>query len=129
MIDDRHRDRGSASVWVLAIGLCVVLFAGALTTVGSAIVARQRAQIAADLGALAGAQQSARGTATACARAARLVSANGAALGGCLVDGLDVVVTAVVRVAGLGWARAVARAGPIRTPDALFKTGTLVSVP
>jgi secretion/DNA translocation related TadE-like protein len=103
------RDRGSASLWLLGVGLAVVLVAVAAAMIASAVVARHRAQAAADLGALAGAARVADGEATACDRAAELVRANGAHLVGCRVDGLDVVVTVEV-----GRARASARAGPVR---------------
>jgi secretion/DNA translocation related TadE-like protein len=105
-----NRDRGSASLWLLGVGLAVVLLGAVAATVASAVVARHRAQAAADLGALAGAVRAAQGEAAACARAAELVRANLARLVGCRLDGLDLVVTAEV-----GPARASARAGPVRT--------------
>ncbi len=104
-----NRDRGSASLWLLGVGLGVVLLGVMAATVASAVVARHRAQAAADLGALAGAARAAQGEAVACARAAELVRANRARLVGCRLDGLDLVVTAAV-----GPARATARAGPVR---------------
>jgi secretion/DNA translocation related TadE-like protein len=108
-----NRDRGSASLWLLGVGLAVVLLGVVAATVASAVVARHRAQAAADLGALAGASRAAQGEAVACARAAELVRANRARLVGCRLDGLDLVVTAEV-----GLARATARAGPVRaSPD------------
>ncbi len=105
-----NRDRGSASLWLLGVGLAVVLLGAVAATVASAVVARHRAQAAADLGALAGAARAAQGEAAACARAAELVRANRARLVGCRLDGLDLVVTAEV-----GPARASARAGPVRS--------------
>jgi secretion/DNA translocation related TadE-like protein len=86
------------------------------------MAARHRAQVAADLGALAGARYAVAGQDTACRRAAVIVTRNGARIAGCRLDGLDLVVTAEVAVsgapAGLGPARASARAGPARaTPD------------
>jgi secretion/DNA translocation related TadE-like protein len=98
---------------VLGIGLAVVVLGVALAAVGSALVARQRAQAAADLGALAGATLVIQGEAAACGRAGELVGANGGRLGACRADGLDLVVTAEVEVAGVGTARASARAGPV----------------
>ena len=68
---------------------------------------------AADLGALAGAALVLQGGPAACDRAADLVAADGGRLAGCRVDGLDLIVTAQVEVAGLGTARASARAGPV----------------
>ncbi|GLP73423.1 hypothetical protein TUM20983_05330 [Mycobacterium antarcticum] len=84
--------------------------------VGSAVIARHRAQAAADLAALSAAGHLAAGQQTACASAAALTTAMSATLASCTVEDLDVVVTAEVAV-GLGrWgvhaARAAARAGP-----------------
>ena len=82
---------------------------------GGLLVARHRAQSAADLGALAGALRAVEGTGVACPAADRIVRANGGRLVACRVEGLDVVVT--VRVAGpAGWGSAEesARAGPAR---------------
>lgn len=116
MNGDADRDRGSASVLVLCVGLATVLFGGGLAAVGAAVVARHRAQAAADFGALAGAVDALFGEATACGRAGLLVGANGARMTGCRLDGLDVVVTVEVvphgPAARLGVATAAARAGP-----------------
>ena len=101
-------DRGSASIWLLAVGFVVVSVGTAAALVGVARTDRHRAQAAADLGALAGARYAIAGTGTACARAGEIVSANGARLLDCRLEGLDLVVTA-----GLGPARAAARAGPV----------------
>ena len=107
------RDRGSASVLVLAAGLVVVLIGLAVATVASAVVARHRAQAAADLGALAGAARAIDGETAACARAAQVVAYNLARLTGCRAVGLDLIVTAeVAGPAGLS-AYASARAGPV----------------
>jgi secretion/DNA translocation related TadE-like protein len=119
-------DRGSATVLVLAVGLLTVLVALAFAAVGSAIVARHRAQTAADLGALAGAARALDGTDAACARAAEIVGRNRAVLTACELDGLDVIVTAEATPAGLaavfGTAHASARAGPVE-PDEAGETG------
>lgn len=115
----RRSDRGSASLWALGVGLAVLLFAGAVAAAGSALVARHRAQSAADLGALAGAVRAAEGPGTACQWASQIVEANGARLVECRLDGLDVVVGAQAEPAGIGGVagavRAWARAGPIQT--------------
>jgi secretion/DNA translocation related TadE-like protein len=114
-------DRGSASLWVLGVGLAVLLFAGAVAAAGSVLVAKHRAQAAADLGALAGAVRAAEGPDVACARARQIIEGNGASLVECRVDGLDVVVGVDVEPAGVGRpigpARARARAGPPRALD------------
>lgn len=110
-------DRGSATVWVLAAGL-VMVSAGALgAAYGSAVVARHRAQVAADLGALAGAARAVFGASAACAEARRIVVANSAALAACQLDGLDLTITAQVN-ASIGVATATARAGPVRAATA-----------
>jgi secretion/DNA translocation related TadE-like protein len=115
------RDRGSASVWLLAVGLLLVAAGAAGGTVGAAHVASHRAQAAADLGALAGAARAIEGSAAACARAAELVAANGAGLVDCRLDGLDLTVTVQVSaapMAGVGRAAtATARAGPVRADE------------
>lgn len=81
---------------------------------GAAVVARHRAQAAADMAALAGAAHLAAGPALACRRAGQIAAMTGAVVRGCSVDGLDVVVTAAVRTGlRIGDAVAVARAGPV----------------
>lgn len=111
----RGSDQGSASIWLLGVGLAVTVFAGAVAMAGGAAVARHRAQAAADLGALAGAVHAADGVEAACAVAAEIVRANGARPAGCAVAGLDVTITVEVDAPG-GWgtAKGVARAGPVR---------------
>jgi secretion/DNA translocation related TadE-like protein len=111
-------DRGSASLWVLAVGALVVSVALAVALSGAAMTARHRAQVSADLGALAGARHAAEGAQGACARAEMIVARNGTVLVGCRLDGLDLVVdvTASWLLPGLGAARASARAGPVRAP-------------
>ncbi|MEV1328277.1 Rv3654c family TadE-like protein [Micromonospora costi] len=112
------RQRGGATVCLLAVGLVFVLVAVAGAAAGAARTARQQALVAADLGALAGAGRAVEGDASACARAADLVSRNGGRLVACRLDGLDVLVTAEVVVSPLPGltrlATATARAGPVR---------------
>lgn len=113
------RDRGSASVWWLAVGLALLGAGLAGAAVGAAHVARHQAQSAADLAALAGAARAGEGTAAACARAAEIVAANQARLTDCQLDGLDITVTVEMTPAGVvsGVAIATARAGPRRADD------------
>ena len=85
--------------------------------VGSAVVARHRAQAAADLAALAAAARIPSGGTAACARAtavAREMRVDGVQ---CQVDGLDVVVTAEVAVVFAG--RTGGRAGGASGVDSL----------
>lgn len=82
--------------------------------VGSVVLARHRAQAAADLAALAAAQGIAAGGPAACGWAQNVAEAMGARLRGCRVAGLDVTVSVSVDT-GLrlgGQAEAAARAGP-----------------
>ncbi len=113
-----ENDRGSVTVWILSAGLVIVLVAAGLAMGGGAVVARHRAQAAADLAALAGAMRTWEGETAACERAANLSSRNDATLLACRLDGLDVIVTVAVVLelpATLGAARASARAGPADT--------------
>ncbi len=82
--------------------------------VGSAVVARHRAQAAADLAALAAAARLAAGPEPACAQAEAVARKMRVNTTGCTVDDLDVVVTIEVPlgVGGWGTAHAAARAGP-----------------
>jgi secretion/DNA translocation related TadE-like protein len=104
---------------VLAAGLVTVLMALAVAAAGAAMVARHRAQAAADLAALGGAGHAVEGEETACAAAAELVADNGGRMVSCHLDGWDLTVTAEVvpaNVAALaGSAHASARAGPVES--------------
>ena len=108
----RSGDRGSATVVAAAMVAVLLCITGAGAYLGSVVVARHRAQAAADLAALAAAARLPSGVAAACARAAAVAHAMRVDDAQCDVDGLDVVVTAQVVVAFAGAARAVARAGP-----------------
>lgn len=86
---------------------------------GSAVVARHRAQAAADLAALAAAARLPSGAAAACDRATAVARAMRVDDARCQVDDLDVIVTVSITVrfgvAFTGAARAAARAGPVDT--------------
>lgn len=92
-----NRDRGSATVWVAmaATVLCAVF--AAVLAMGQAVVARHRAGAAADLAALAAADHALWGTTAACARAAEVAGAQGAAMVRCAVRGEIADVTAEAR--------------------------------
>ncbi|MFF0467092.1 Rv3654c family TadE-like protein [Micromonospora zamorensis] len=119
-LDDGPPDaqRGGATVLLLAIGLVFVLFGMFGAAIAAAGMAGQRAMVAADLGALAGAAQALDGDAVACASAADIVGRNAGRLVGCHLEGLDVLVTVEVAFTPLpGLTRGVtstARAGPVR---------------
>jgi len=128
-------ERGSGTVLTLGlVAAALVLIAGVALLAG-AQAARGAAQAAADLGALAAAEQLAAlvrpggpqgwvqrevqrevagqaGADAACAIAREVVAANGAGLTGCALLGGGVVRVTAVRPGAVGAARATARAGP-----------------
>lgn len=97
------------------IGALVSVSLGAIH-VGAAVLARHRAQSAADLSVLAAAGWLPAGKEFACRGADRVSGAMGAQVQGCEVDGLDVSISVTVALGG--WigsqAQASARAGPNR---------------
>jgi secretion/DNA translocation related TadE-like protein len=101
---------------VTAAAMVVVLLSitGGSVYLGSAVVARHRAQAAADLAALAAAARLAAGPEAACAQAKAVAHEMRVSITGCAVDDLDIVVETEVRLAvgGRGSAQAAARAGP-----------------
>ncbi|WP_107079466.1 Rv3654c family TadE-like protein [Micromonospora sp. MH33] len=111
-------ERGGATVCLLAVGLVLVLVGLFGAGLGAARCARHQARNAADFAALGGAGRAIEGAGEACGRAAALAAANGGRLTACRLDGVDVVVTAEVRVAPLPGlartARVTSRAGPAR---------------
>lgn len=111
-----QRERGSASVLVLAIGSVVLMVGLASALAGSVIAARQRAHQAADFAALAAAGYVQEGRGKACDHAAQVASANGARMTSCRLDGCDAIVTVVAALPtslkSLGLVTATARAGP-----------------
>ncbi len=82
-------DRGSGTVLGLAAMGVLLSTMLALGMIGGAVIARQQAQNAADLGAVAGAQTLKIGgnAQAACTRATQLVEANGGQLDDCSVTG------------------------------------------
>ncbi|WP_420041848.1 Rv3654c family TadE-like protein [Gordonia sp. MP11Mi] len=106
---------GAAVIAVLAAALVSVLY------VGAAVLARHRAQSAADMGALAAAAVHVSGSADVCEVARdRVAEQDGSpSVAECVIDGQDVVVHVVVRVRlgalGVRDAVAAARAGPIQS--------------
>ncbi|MEO8815680.1 MAG: Rv3654c family TadE-like protein [Mycobacterium sp.] len=102
----------------MAVVMVAALLAvtGGGVCLGTAVIARHRAQSGADLAALAAAARLPAGVAEGCAEAAALAHRMRINEIDCVADGLDIVVTVQVPVtfAGrwVGSARAVARAGP-----------------
>jgi secretion/DNA translocation related TadE-like protein len=107
-------ERGSATVWVLALAGVLALVGAAAVLVGAAVVARHRATAAADLAALAAAGRELAGHARACAAAEEIAAANAAEVISCTVGAGAVVEVAVrvrVELGGLGVHSATARPG------------------
>ncbi len=128
-------DRGSATIWVLACTALVLLVGVAVSLRTSAVLARHRAESAADLAALAAAVRIGYLT-DVCGGAAPVAQANGASLVRCSPrvadDGrsgvVDVAVSVRIRLPGLGTRRSIAtaRAGRLAVPalDAADGNGT-----
>ncbi|MFF0149937.1 Rv3654c family TadE-like protein [Micromonospora sp. NPDC005203] len=116
--DPPDAQRGGATVLVLAIGLVFLVVGTFGAAVAAAQLADQRAAVAADLGALAGAAHPLDGEVMACAFAGDVASRNAGRMVGCRLDGLDVLVTVEVAFTPLpGLTRAAtstARAGLVR---------------
>ncbi|MGW0328806.1 Rv3654c family TadE-like protein [Nocardia sp. NPDC003183] len=110
-------DGGGATAFVcvaLAGLICLTLLVG---QVGVAVVARHRAQGAADLGALAAAGLLAESAETACGEAGEIARRMGVRVRRCSVAQWDVVVDVEVNVSagvfGMRTVQASARAGPV----------------
>ena len=100
-------DTGSATLIAVAMMAVLLAFTIGGFHIGSAVVARHRAQAAADLAALAAAAQLPEGVAATCGRASAIAQAMNVAVIDCAVDDLDVMITVAA-----GHAHAGARAGP-----------------
>ncbi|MBM7492079.1 secretion/DNA translocation related TadE-like protein [Micromonospora luteifusca] len=111
-------EQGGATVILLAVGMAFVLVGTFGAAVAGAAMAAQRAAVAADLGALAGASRAFDGDSTACTFAADIAARNGGRLVDCRLDGLDLLVTVETTVTPLPGltrvAASTARAGPVR---------------
>jgi secretion/DNA translocation related TadE-like protein len=108
-------DRGMATVLACFCVMALVAFAALAFQLGTAAVAREQAETAADLGALAGAAVVLNGPDSACRAAATVVGLNGGAVSECTVDGADVLISVTVDAAFgpmTRHAQARARAGP-----------------
>src|SRR3569833_778603 len=80
-------DRGSGTIWMLALIALTWSVAAMAMTVGGVRVARHRAYAAADLAALAAASLSAVGLRRACLLAARIARTSGGRLSRCALRG------------------------------------------
>jgi secretion/DNA translocation related TadE-like protein len=110
-------DRGSGTLWMLAILGCVWFVAAVAMMVGGVRAARHRAYAAADLAALGAAAHADDGSGRACGIAARIARGSGGSMRRCRLHGrvADVWVTSDVRLGpslGRLTVNARARAGP-----------------
>jgi secretion/DNA translocation related TadE-like protein len=109
-------DRGSGVIWTLAVGFVILTIGLVASLRCAAVVARHRAESAADFTALAAAAHALDGRAAACSVAAGIAQANNADLVSCQLRGSVVTVEVTAPVAGAmlsDWrAHARARAGP-----------------
>lgn len=114
--EDGEFDRGVSTIFgCLSVGLMIAV-TGIGIRLGGAMVAREQAEAAADLGALAGAARILDGRAAACATAGALVAANRGSMTSCTDEGFDLIIEATSPVPGWGGsATAHARAGPVTT--------------
>lgn len=88
----RAADRGAATVWAATAAALLLAVTALLLDVGSAVVARHRAQAAADLAALAAAGDPVEGERVACAAAERVVGGMDGRLAACALDGWNALV-------------------------------------
>ncbi|MSO27508.1 MAG: hypothetical protein EXQ60_05525 [Candidatus Nanopelagicales bacterium] len=92
-----HSDRGSATIWSLALTFMLLLGGFVAMATGQVAVARQQVSTAMDLAALAGAQSGGQ----SCDQAQLVAQANGALLNTCYLDSGDVFVSGTVPAPGL----------------------------
>jgi secretion/DNA translocation related TadE-like protein len=116
-----QRDGGSASILLLAAVWLAITAAGSLAYLGSAVIARHRAESAADLAALAAAEVLlGRSDGEPCQAARRVASWGGGTVTSCRTGfaaaAVEVTVPAAGPVRRLGPARARAVAGPAADP-------------
>jgi secretion/DNA translocation related TadE-like protein len=90
------RDEGSATVLAAAAVGVLVLLLGLGLQLGSAVLARHRAEAAADLAALAAAREVVMGVDIACDRGGEIAAAHGARTLSCTASGWSVTVVVAV---------------------------------
>lgn len=101
MLARDDRARGSATIWVLALA-SLIWFLGIAGTLGASVRAtRHQAAAAADMAALAAADQAARGPAFACRRARQVAQESGGRVGSCVIEGATADVTVAVPLPSL----------------------------
>ncbi|MEU7742999.1 Rv3654c family TadE-like protein [Nonomuraea sp. NPDC049158] len=113
---DKRADRGSATLWGVALMGLLMAVATALATVGSVRVARHHVHDAADLSALAAARLALLDPRAACDRAKTVAAKNGAHLLQCTLTGeiadVRTSLTITLPVLGTRTLTGRARAGP-----------------
>jgi secretion/DNA translocation related TadE-like protein len=113
-------ERGSGTVWMVALIAVVGVFSVFGLALGQAMTARHRAGAAADLAALAAADRALEGPRAACDRARVVAAAHGARLLDCALDGevsdVRVEIEVPAALVTLAPARVRARAGPAHAP-------------
>ncbi|MDK7742014.1 MULTISPECIES: Rv3654c family TadE-like protein [Helcobacillus] len=114
MIGRCGSEEGSAPAAMLTWCSIASLLLALVVMLGQVHIAHARAQGAADLAALSGADAAAVG-ADGCSTAAMIAHANGADVLSCSSDGQDVVIEVRLPAGRIGSARAIARAGPAPT--------------
>jgi secretion/DNA translocation related TadE-like protein len=109
-------DNGVATVWAAAAVAVLTTVLAACLHLGAALLARHRAESAADLAALAAAREAARGETAACRRAAPIAAAAEAVMVRCRLVGwsalVEVRVPVPIPLPGLDTASGQAMAGP-----------------
>ncbi len=113
--DAGRQDRGSGTIYVLAMTAVVVLLTFAGLGLGQALIARHRAAAAADLSAISAASRVLDGSISACKTAALVARSQGARLTTCRIDGevADVTVEVLFGLLSAHYpATGAARAGP-----------------
>ncbi|MGD9987807.1 Rv3654c family TadE-like protein [Pseudonocardia sp.] len=115
----RSDDSGVATAYAALAAVLVLGLAAVGIDLGGAVLARHRAEAAADLAALAAASDAALGVEAACAHARAITAGMDSVLRRCVLDGWDAMVeVGTPRAAVFGNADAVgrARAGPAEPP-------------
>lgn len=111
-----HGDRGAATIYALALVMVLATSGTAALAVAASVVARHRADSAADMAALSAAGAARDGSDGACAIAAEVAQAQHAVLSDCRFDGQVADITVAVPAPSFGGllppARGRARAGP-----------------
>ncbi|MEU5859721.1 Rv3654c family TadE-like protein [Nonomuraea sp. NPDC047529] len=118
----KHKERGSATLWGVALMGLLMAIAGGLASVGAVRVARHRVDGAADLSALAAARSAIVDPEGACGRASALARRNGVRLVACEITGevadVRTSLSITLPIAGTHTLTGRSRAGPVEmSPD------------